>query len=328
MPVEHDPSLAPSAGSGDAAVRIALRRLTCFVATAEALSYWRAATRLGAQPAWVSKQVHALEAAIGTELLAQQGSRLALTEPGRTLLRRAGPLIEAELRLAASFEAVARAAAGTVVVVAPPTTSTLAARNALLGRFVAEAGDFDVEAREATTPAVVRAVRRGEADLGLALRPFDESGLRVRMLHRAEHALILPPDHPLASREQIHLSDLEGVRVTAFDRSANPGLFDGLYDVLEDFGAHLVPVPEMHPRAHLEAVRTDGLVCLDLNRLVASSSAIAEHPPLVVRPVRGLEGVSDLFLVARRQPDHPAVDIAWRIAEDLPTGDPPRDRAS
>jgi DNA-binding transcriptional LysR family regulator len=73
--------------------------LRAFVAVAEASSFSRAAERLGVSPPALTQAVKALEARVGSRLLARTTRAVSLTEAGRVLLERVRPAIE-ELSIA------------------------------------------------------------------------------------------------------------------------------------------------------------------------------------------------------------------------------------
>lgn len=68
--------------------------LRAFVAVAEASSFSRAAERLGVSPPALSQAVKALEARVGSRLLARTTRAVSLTEAGRQLLERVRPALE------------------------------------------------------------------------------------------------------------------------------------------------------------------------------------------------------------------------------------------
>jgi len=71
----------------------AFSRLRAFVVVGELLSFTRAAEVLGMSPSALSQAVRALEAHVGARLLARTTRKVALTEAGTELLRRARPAV-------------------------------------------------------------------------------------------------------------------------------------------------------------------------------------------------------------------------------------------
>ena len=66
-------------------------QLRAFAAVAEALSFTRAADRLGVTPQALSQTVRALEESVGVRLLHRTTRSVSLTEAGTDLLREVGP---------------------------------------------------------------------------------------------------------------------------------------------------------------------------------------------------------------------------------------------
>jgi len=90
----------------DARSRGLLDGVPVFLAVAEARSFTRAAQRLGISPSAASQAVRALEARLGTLLLARSTRSLSLTAAGAAYLDRAGPAFAALVD--ATLEAVGR----------------------------------------------------------------------------------------------------------------------------------------------------------------------------------------------------------------------------
>ncbi|MEI9985619.1 MAG: LysR family transcriptional regulator [Aliidongia sp.] len=70
-----------------------LHQLRCFVATAEALHFGRAAQRLGMLPAALGRHIRLLEEDLGTRLLLRTTRNVALTEDGAALIEEARDLL-------------------------------------------------------------------------------------------------------------------------------------------------------------------------------------------------------------------------------------------
>ena len=91
----------------------------CFAAVAELGSFTRAATQLERSKAHVSKQVSALEEALGVQLLLRTTRRLVLTEAGRTYLDYCKQLRETLLEGERAVSEIRRDVTGTLRLTAP-----------------------------------------------------------------------------------------------------------------------------------------------------------------------------------------------------------------
>src|SRR5690242_20102050 len=85
-------------------------------ATAEALSF---------TPSAISQQLSALERETGVELLAREGRRLTLTEPGRRLVARTDEVLAALEAAEADLEASVGEVRGTIALAAFPTAAAV-----------------------------------------------------------------------------------------------------------------------------------------------------------------------------------------------------------
>jgi DNA-binding transcriptional LysR family regulator len=185
------------------------RRLLIFREVARAGSISAAARALGwTQPA-VSQHLRALERAAGCALLLRGSAGVELTEPGRVLLARADALA-VELHMAeeelADLTALRR---GRVRLAAYPSAAAT-----LVPRAVAalreQHPDVDVELTEAEPPEALGLVDSGDVDLALvfAYDGAEFPGLAWRPLAEEPVALVVPADHPAATRRRLSLAQL------------------------------------------------------------------------------------------------------------------------
>jgi DNA-binding transcriptional LysR family regulator len=201
------------------------RLLRYFLAVAAELNFTRAAQTLGiAQPA-LSAQIRQLEAQLGVRLLERTTRSVQLTDAGRVVQDR-GPAALAGL--ADVWDAARRAGrgeAGRLRVAYSPsagyeTAPTLvsAVRNRYPG--------IDVTAEVLSTPEIVRAVRDGSIDVGLARMPEAGDGVRLRTVRLEPLGALVPADHPLAGRRDVDLAAIAEHPILMHPRSANPAQFD------------------------------------------------------------------------------------------------------
>lgn len=188
--------------------------LRTFVAVLDHRSFSAAASALGYTQSAVSQHIAALEADLGTRLVERRP--VAATPAGARLMEHAPALL---LRLDAARADIARLRHS------HPTRLTLACSPAALGPAVARAlaqlhttdHPLDLEVRTLGRAAVIADVLTGRADLGLVdgtAAPSDPLALPdlgpTTVLAAAEEplAVLFPPDHPLARRRSVRLTDL------------------------------------------------------------------------------------------------------------------------
>jgi DNA-binding transcriptional LysR family regulator len=260
-----------------------------FCATAEAGSLSAAARRLGLTQPTLSRQVAALEAALGVTLFERVGKALALTEAGRALL---GPA----QAMAAAAEAMTLAAAG--------------AAEGLLGRVSISASDVvaahllpDMVARiRGEAPGITVAIvvsnalsdlRRREADIAIRHARPTEPDLIGRLIGESA-AHLYAAESWLAER---------GAPATPADLAPEDVLG---FAPVERFAAHLsaagVPVtPE-----GFRVVSENAVAILEMARrglgVVMMMREVAERLPDLVRILPDLPGVPiPIWLVTHRE---------------------------
>jgi LysR family transcriptional regulator, benzoate and cis,cis-muconate-responsive activator of ben and cat genes len=211
------------------------RLLRYFLAVAAELNFTRAAETLGiAQPA-LSAQIRQLETQLGVQLLERTTRSVQLTDAGRVVQER-GPAALAGL--AETWEAARRAGRGETgrlrVAYSPSagyeTAPTLV--RAVRDRYPG----IEVTAEVLPTPDIVRAVRDGRVDVGVARMPEPQAGVRLRTLRLEPLGALVPADHPLAAGRDVDLATIAEHPILMHPRSANPAQFDFVHALLSRSG--------------------------------------------------------------------------------------------
>ncbi|MBB1155971.1 MULTISPECIES: LysR family transcriptional regulator [Amycolatopsis] len=180
------------------------RELRYFAAVAEELHFGRAAERLGIAQPPLSRAIAQLERRLGVQLLERNRRGVALTEPGRVLLR--------ESRLA--LDAVAAAArhtrrAGTHPLV---LATKAGASHDLLQRLLDSPAAPPVEILLCEVGEQAGLLRDGSADVAIMHHPYDDlAGFDTEALQVEGQVAILPAGHPLAARETLTMAEVSDV---------------------------------------------------------------------------------------------------------------------
>src|SRR5580700_476071 len=186
-----------------------LQQLSYVLAVAEERHFTRAAATLHlAQPS-LSRQIRLLERELGV-LLFNRGpgqGLVTLTAEGEALL----PFIR---RVLADVEATsdeARALAGMtrgrLSIGATPSLITRVLAPALVGFHDSHPG-IELLVVEAGSRQLVHQLASGEVDLALVVLPITDPGVATRPLFDDPLVLAVAPDHPLATRARVKVSDL------------------------------------------------------------------------------------------------------------------------
>jgi DNA-binding transcriptional LysR family regulator len=191
-----------------------LRRVRALREVADRGTIAAAADALHLTPSAVSQQLAALEREVGVPLVEPAGRSVRLTPAAHLLLEHAGPLFAQLERLRSELDAHASGEVGDVRVAAFPTA--IAGIIAPAVHLLRErAPRVRLRIRESEAPEAVDLLLHRDADIiitmesGHAPRP-DDPRYHRRELARDVLDVVLPADHPLASRDRIELAELAG----------------------------------------------------------------------------------------------------------------------
>jgi DNA-binding transcriptional LysR family regulator len=269
---------------------IELRHLRTFVATAEELSFTRAAERLQLAQQAVSNQIRQLEDRLGVKLFDRSTRHVALTDAGERLLAAAGPALDrADRAVAAALspsddEPLRLALAGTGALDLTPRLVRGFAESRPATRLDIRFGGH------VATDAIVS----GSVDAALVRLPAGERGLDHLPLFEERRLVALPADHPLAGESVIRISELADEHWIAPDA--------------EDAWASSwlpVPAPDFVTRA-VSFDETIELVRMGVGVGLVPASLAGSRPGVVFRPVAGV-APSVVALVWRSDDDRPAL---------------------
>ncbi|AQA06769.1 LysR family transcriptional regulator [Mycobacterium sp. MS1601] len=175
-------------------------------------SFSAAARSLGySQPA-ISRQVGAMEDAVGQRLFVREARGVSVTAAGAVMLEHAAHILGGVHTLERSLESLADRLTGRVAVGAFP-----AAMSVLVPRAVAhldtEHPGLRVSLVEAATPALLRDLRSGRLDVvvvgvGSGLADYDLSDLSVHRLYAGDLCVAVPEDHRLATSAEVDVAQL------------------------------------------------------------------------------------------------------------------------
>ncbi|MBH0780794.1 LysR family transcriptional regulator [Nocardia bovistercoris] len=197
------------------------RDLVYFVAVAEELHFGRAARRVGiAQPA-LSRAIARMERRLGVPLLRRTSRSVELTAAGKTLLREGIRALDA---VAAAVRRTRRAGVDARLVLAMKAGTDAGAIDEIVRDFRSDPMAVLVEIVHSVDQRIAM-LRDGRADLALLHRPNNDlTGLHFLDLSTETQVVVLAPNHRLASRTAVSMSDLIGEPMARWPESAvRPG---------------------------------------------------------------------------------------------------------
>lgn len=177
--------------------------LGSFTSAAHALGY--------SQPA-ISRQVAAMESALGQSLFVRDARGVSVTPAGSMLVEHAAGILGGVSALRRDLHALGDRLGGRVTVGAFP-----AAMSVLLPRAVAllavEHPGLVVALTEASTPALLRDLRGNRLDVavigaGTGLPDYDFSGLRTRRVYIGDLVVAVPSGHRLSGSAEVAVGEL------------------------------------------------------------------------------------------------------------------------
>lgn len=231
---------------------IDIRQLRYFLVLAEELNFRRAAERLHLTQPPLSRQIAALEQALGVALLDRSGPLTRLTAAGE----------QARAAFAQAVQAFDAALAGVAAqAAAPPATLRLglpwwfdmSAFARLDAAWRAATAQVPLEPQLEAGPELLAGLLRQTLDAALIAMPHDLQGLRHVEVARLQHVAVVPAASPLARKRALRLADLQdGPVFLRFARRVNPALWTHYQRQYEALG--------FRPRREAEAPGTTATI--------------------------------------------------------------------
>lgn len=181
--------------------------LKLYVAVVEEQSIAKAAERESIAPSAVSKRIADLEAALHVQLLLRQRKGVLMTEAGEALLHYARSILRDVIRLENELADHASGSRG-VVRIAASESALLAFVPRVLATFNRRNPHIRIDLRTDVSPAVVRAVTEGQADLGIFYGATAVEGLRISPCYVDRLVIVVPMGHPLAHMKTVKFAEL------------------------------------------------------------------------------------------------------------------------
>lgn len=195
-----------------------LRALEIFCTVAEERSFSRAGSAHALTQSAVSQSVQHLEESLGVRLIDRSKRPLILTEAGRTYVRGLRPLLKGFRQLEEDVRSVGSRLRGRVVVAAVYSVG-LSYMPEATAEFATLHPEVEVRTEYGSSQRVVELTSEGAVDFGLVSFPRSTRDLQYVIWQREPMRLVCSAEHPLASRTDVTVADLNGIRMIGFDRS-------------------------------------------------------------------------------------------------------------
>jgi DNA-binding transcriptional LysR family regulator len=274
--------------------RIDSRHLRYFVAVAEELNFRKAAERLHlAQPA-LTRQIQAMEMAMGVQLFERDKRHVALTSAGRAAFERSRQLLRDMDDLVLATQ---RAAKGEIGSLRVGFISFVAYEYlpAILRAFREKFPDVGVELHEFLVMQQFEMLLDGRIDVAV-LRPlYKDSRIATKTIVRSRFVAALRADHPLLRKKSICMEDLSQEDFVSLPKRLGPSFHAQIMGFCS--GAGFLP-KVVHEASDAQAVV--GLVGAGMGvAVVPESVAKLNTAGVEYRLVSGLPETAEIVLAWR-----------------------------
>jgi len=288
-------------------------QLNIFVIAAELENFTEAAHHLNLTQPSVSAQVQSLERRLGVQLFHRSGRHISLTEAGQALL----PLAREMVQLSINVEEMMASLAGTAVGHLKLGCSTAVGRYTLprlIARFREQYPQVQVTCNVMTRRSALQALLEGTLHLAVTSAREFSKDIEYRYLTTDPIVLIVPADHPWASRGEIEPRELLEEDLILREKTA--GTRRALEDELAEHGIHADQLQTVMVMGSSEAIRTaveEKIGVAFISRLVASAGI--ELGRIVEVDVANLDLKQQLYIGHNiRRPATKAQTAFWEFA--------------
>lgn len=246
-----------------------------------------------------SMQIKALEEELGVGLLERSTRRVALTDAGRSLLKRARTILDEVEEAMVEAKEAGRGLRGELKI-GFIGSATLTLLPPAIRAFREHFGAVDLELKELTSGQQVEALHAGEIRIGLVRLPLQAPGIHIEPVLEESMILALPSDHPLGKLKSVPLERIVDQPQIFFTPRLIPGLHAQIVKMFQSVGSF--PTVSQHA-VHMQTIV--GLVASGIGVAIlpgAEDSARRRLVPCARRARRNELGSARL---ARRRFIHP-----------------------
>lgn len=257
-----------------------LRQLRYFLAVAEHLHFGRAAESLHITQPPLSRQIAALEQALGCSLFDRHSRAVRLTAAGQAFMEQARALLGGLDQAVRGAQASARGERGELRI-GFTSMAAWALLPGLLKRYCDRYPQVQLALNEVLPRDLDALVRAGEVDLALSIPTAEPTELAYYPLAQESLCVALPATDGEASQASVALQRLADKPFIGFPRSTAPALHEAVMACCAQAGFE----PKVRMRTHLQQTIVN-LVAEGLGwALVPESISKLALPGVVFRPV-------------------------------------------
>ncbi|MCV6584999.1 MAG: LysR family transcriptional regulator [Marinibacterium sp.] len=269
-----------------------LKHIEAFSAVISTGSISGAARQLGVSQPAVSQLVKALEDAIGAPLFVRRNGAIYPTNRAEALREDAIALLAQLERFQAQLSHRRTGLLSTIRV-----SASMSILNELLPELFSNlnAAHPDLKFYVSSVPLseMVIALLQGHIDFALHSRAIEHPGLNVEKIREFKQVAILPEDSPLAKKDRIAITDLNGCRFISSTK--NDPSYHELNDICRRAEVSMNTVFQS-PFASLSIEMVKPMNAVALSSELIARLVAARIPGLVIRDVDGIDLKTPIYL--------------------------------
>tara|TARA_B100000676_G_scaffold266383_1_gene280008 strand:+ start:46 stop:924 length:879 start_codon:yes stop_codon:yes gene_type:complete len=193
-----------------------IESLKVFCDLAEAKSFTKAAQINGVTQSAVSQQISSLETKFAATLIERSKKKFTLTKEGETLYKYSNQIVQSYDELRHKIQEIQNVVTGAIKVVTIYSIG-LHELPPYLKKFLKKHPTVNVSVEYRRATQLYEDIISGMADIGLVAYPQKDPRLQVTSLAEDMLVLICHPDHPLAQKPRVKLSEIVSHKFIAFE---------------------------------------------------------------------------------------------------------------
>ena len=264
--------------------------LTYFIEVAKQLSFTKAARELHVSQPSISKMVRNLEDELKVTLLDRSARRVKLTDAGQALYERGLKIVDSLKNVTADLDDLTSGRKGNICIGIPPMVETSFFAIAI-GEYKKKYPNIVIDLAEVGSKAVEEMVEDGSLDIGVVVLPVkNKVNFSMFAFVKDPIWLIVHPEHRLAGRAVVSITDLEEEPIVMFRKDF--ALHDHIVEKCREYG--------FVPKVLCESSQWDFMA-----EIVAAKLGVALLPKVVCDKIG--DGVKALPIAEEISPWHLAV---------------------
>ena len=193
-----------------------IESLKMFCDLAETKSFTKAAQINGVTQSAVSQQISSLETKFAAALIERSKKKFTLTKEGETLYKYSNQIVQSYDELRHKIQEIQNVVTGAIKVVTIYSIG-LHELPPYLKKFLKKHPTVNVSVEYRRATQLYEDIISGMADIGLVAYPQKDPRLQVTSLAEDMLVLICHPEHPLAQKPRVKLSEIVSHKFIAFE---------------------------------------------------------------------------------------------------------------